>query len=279
MNNRDKFRITTDLIIKYDWLADKEEEIQSLLFSECSDSHSRDLVIHLLDKLIFIKIGEYGKLIDCLANSIMTNPEIKDEQLLLVSLAADHTPDSSQSVLYDLKLPFEKSKWRKHRKVNRYDHINRELKRNPNHTTFVLVDEFVGSGQTVLQRVETIRKQHADKKISLYVKCLISTKEGKKRIIDSGINFECFIELDKGISDFFIGSDLIEKLNVMTSLENKLSDSFGDVPLPHLGYGETEALYSRERGNTPNNVFPIFWWPQLKNKDDRNPLFYREMLL
>jgi hypothetical protein len=43
----------------------------------------------------------------------------------------------------------------------------------------------------------------------------------------------------------------------------------GKLKNHRLGYGRTESLFSRKGGNTPNNVFPVFWWEIDKNNRAR----------
>lgn len=47
----------------------------------------------------------------------------------------------------------------------------------------------------------------------------------------------------------------------MIALEAGLSQEHGKIKLPSLGYNGAQAAYCREQANTPNSVFPVFWWP------------------
>ena len=81
--------------------------------------------------------------------------------------------------------------------------------------------------------------------------------------------------LKPGLSGYMNGADLLEALQQMEVFEDRLEQVFSDLDLPRLGWGKAEALYSRHRGNCPNNVFPIFWWPASKGNILRKPIFPR----
>jgi len=81
-----------------------------------------------------------------------------------------------------------------------------------------------------------------------------------------------------GISGLFTGDELEHQLNLMYSLESKLMPEIDGKKLPKFGYGGAESLYAVEDGNTPNSVFPIFWWPKNANNKNRNPLLERSEL-
>jgi hypothetical protein len=86
--------------------------------------------------------------------------------------------------------------------------------------------------------------------------------------------FAC-IWLSRGISDAYVGDTLVERTQSMIELEALLAESFRGrkLSLYNFGYRRSEALYSLEAYNIPNNVFPIFWWPSLKSGKPRNTMF------
>lgn len=64
---------------------------------------------------------------------------------------------------------------------------------------------------------------------------------------------------------------------MMRTIEGKLSQSHNYRALPSLGYGELQVALSIESKNTPNNVFPIFWWKYYSNYTVRDVLLHRAM--
>ena len=86
--------------------------------------------------------------------------------------------------------------------------------------------------------------------------------------------FAC-LWLRRGISDVYEGNELVARTQSMTEIEELLGKSFKGRNLAtyNFGYKRSEALFSLEAHNTPNNVFPIFWWPVLNSGKIRNPMF------
>jgi hypothetical protein len=92
-----------------------------------------------------------------------------------------------------------------------------------------------------------------------------------------GLNVECYcpVWLKKGISERFDGVELQQYTDNMKELEENLLHKFNGLYLPSFGYKKSEALFCLEGHNVPNNVFPIFWWPILKDKSRRTTIFNR----
>ncbi|BDS18792.1 hypothetical protein KAM546c_00530 [Enterobacter roggenkampii] len=154
------------------------------------------------------------------------------------------------------------------------------LKRNPQLKDIILVDEFVGSGKTVIDRVKTIKTQFKNDNIddfTIQVKVLASTKQGLLKIREQGIKITSQLVLNRGISDYYSSPIAEEKIDRMLELEKILSAEYNGRERPSLGYGKAEALYYRENTNLPNSVFPIFWWAEYLNKKERETLLFRSM--
>lgn len=263
MMNRTLFRIVRGLSKTQPGLDDKTAEIDRLLFTECQTDCERGLILELLERFIYFSGDAHSQLLIELAESIVTDPDLVSGTTQIVSMTGDNSSDSGQYVLYIMKARLEINEWREHLAINRFGLSYKEFKRNGCvHKDIVLVDEFVGSGQTVIGRVAELRKVYKDfDNISIRVKALVSSKIGLTRVRDEGINIESLVQLDKGISDHYEPDIVLNKLALMDRLESTLSTSYNERQLPKLGFGSTECLYARYQGNTPNSVFPIFWWP------------------
>lgn len=280
IDNKKQFRVLLSLTKKQPWLAQKVDELENLLFNECINQEEQSLILELLERFTHISHEKFSEYLHTFAEEIVTDPKLEDKSTLLVSMTADSNPDSGQYVIYALKPIFEKMMWRKHVSVTNFQKTWSKFKSsNYQHTNIVLIDEFTGSGKTILGRVKTLKALFSDKgyEINIIVKTLFTSEVGKQVVESTGISFSSLLVIDKGISSFYEGDELKKKVELMNRLEDILSKSYEERSLPSFGYGGTESLYTRDDGNTPNSVFPIFWWPFLRGSSTRKTLLTRAM--
>lgn len=73
--------------------------------------------------------------------------------------------------------------------------------------------------------------------------------------------------------------DLELSISNMKDLESKLAQqkTYYELSNYSFGFNGAEALYSLDgcKWNTPNSVFPIFWWPRLFDDKPRQTLLTR----
>lgn len=278
---REFFRKVLKLTRKQPWIEEKIDELEHMLYSECQeDNYKQDMIIDLIERFHHLTTKDYSQKLQDLAEDIVTDPQFSEETCQLVAMAADASADSSQYILYDLKPILEKFKWRKYKQVNKFGNSYQIYKRSPSHKNIILIDEFIGSGKTAIGRVNEISKVYKSNGIvdfNIVIRVLASTEMGLKNIKNAGIDIKTQIVLNKGISDFYNEIEANEKIKHMIELESLLSTSYNERDMPSLGYGKTESLYYRENGNTPNSVFPIFWWPFYKSQEERPTLLIRAM--
>lgn len=194
-------------------------------------------------------------------------------------MAADSAPDSSQNILYYLKRALQQKGWEEHLMINRFGLSYKEFSRNGSkHKNIFLIDDFIGSGQTVTGRVNAIKKPYLEKNIqdiSIKVRTLAATEKGLERIREEGIDASALIILKKAIDDFHDAGEAETRRAAMKKIEEKLSTSYKGREMPSLGYGEAQVAYYIEDTNTSNNVFPVFWWPINNNGEKRNTILIR----
>lgn len=277
--NKEHFNLMLGIVRSQPWLAGKTDELEHVLFSECQCETSRQLVFEIIDRFLYINREDNYLLIDGLADEIITQYYDRESSTLIAAMGTGSSTDSSQLVAYTLKPILEKKKWRRHVIINDFGGIYKQYKKTK-HNHIVLIDEFVGSGQTVLGRVESIHRQLKNAGIqdySISVKVLVSTEFGFKNVTAAGIDMTARRFVKKGIDDYYSPGDAAQHRSLMKLIEGNLSAEYEGRAMPSLGYNEAQAIYYREDGNTPNSVFPIFWWAFNCDGKDRHVLMIRAM--
>jgi len=272
------FRYIMDLSRKQPWLSSKFDELETLLFSDCKDVDQQELIIELINRFEYLSNDKYNNYINGLGADIYTEPGINDYDTQIVAMAADSGADSSQYILTDLKFIMQNLGWENHKFVNTFGKSYQTYKGSNSHKNIILVDEFIGSGQTVKNRVKNIGDVFTANGIvdfTIRVKVLVSTEYALNQLKQDGIKVSAQVLIKKGISDYYTEQEAINKIGLMLQMESLLKETINGKCLPSLGYGKAESLYYRERGNVPNNVFPIFWWPKYNNDKNRNTLLAR----
>lgn len=123
----------------------------------------------------------------------------------------------------------------------------------------VLVDDFIGTGDTAHSAIEFIKEtspllnnEH------IVVLSLVAMKSGIERLKKEGIIVFCSEVESKGITGYYKEDQLAHSIEMMRRIESdmisqrkKIKEDF------HFGYKGSEALVCMER--CPNDTFPIYW--------------------
>lgn len=122
----------------------------------------------------------------------------------------------------------------------------------------VMVDDFVGTGETAMNTLEDVRRKYPRLQDNDAIKLLvIVTQAGGHRVItEAGVEVFYSQMVGKGIEDQSINDDdKYRKICLMEGIErriDKLEEKF------KFGYKQSEALVSMIK--CPNNTFPIYWY-------------------
>jgi len=276
MLNKKLFNILFHLKEIQPWLSSKSIEIENLLFNECGNKDEQDLILDLLNRFEYMKHEEFFNFLEKIVKIITSSEQNKIENTIIAATTINKNPDSAQFVLYSMKRYFQENQWNNPKLVNDFNRIVDEF---PEYFNIILIDEFIGSGNTVINRVAELKRRLENKGNDNYfikVYAVASSVLGLNAIEERGIELECNVIIPRGISDFY-GTEKGAKLQLMRGLECILSREYKGREMPSLGYGETEALYAREQANSPNSVFPIFWWPFYYHDEERHTILVRLM--
>lgn len=266
-----------DLYVSQAWLMDKQVAVDELV-ALAKVRKSIPLLFHLLRQFRYLDSRTEQLLLDEMAKYIVSIPGACESNTQITALAFDDSSDSSQKVLDKIKMSLFDLGWSKYREVNKFGRALDAYK--DGFTNVVLIDEFIGSGQTLSGRLNYLYKQIADLKV-VHVCYMAGVKTALQamKISYPSLELFCALEVKKGISEYFADEDLVEAILQMRDLESSLAEKINEHNLRDysFGYNRAEALYSLEgcNGNTPNSVFPLFWWAYDSNKTKRKTLFRR----
>lgn len=271
----DKKEITNflfKLFLEKENLGNLDREITEL-FTLCKSDDEYFLVKHAIQNLFIVSPGKVSRLTSRLT-SLIKEKSIENDALALVAMSYDDQPDSSQQVLQLIKPQLIGVK-----NVKFFNSIPNYLKKDNivNFPNFMLIDDFSGTGKTVINRVKHIRDNAKSRGIEVNssVGILVGMQVAKKNIEVSGLECHFIVECLAGISGHFSGADRAKYIECMKRMEEELCPQIGSAKIPSLGYGEAEALFCVEGWNAPNSNFPILWWPKDRNMNDRQTVMQR----
>lgn len=280
ITNKETFKQTIELYKKHPWLERIEDRLLILLFEDCKDGVQRELIFNLINEFFYMEHKNYIEHIKSIAEEIIS---FNCEETLIYSTACDRETDSSQEITYLLKPKIAELGGVKWQKPNLYGNMSKSVLRKHDENiikNIFVVDEFNGSGQTIISRYKKIcrdleEKGKSPEDFNIKFFYISSMYDAHIKVDEEGILLDSKEVLAMGISDNDSIKDKDKAKDIIINISKILSVKLYDEEMLPLGYNNAEALYCRENGNTPNNVFPIFWWPQYIDGGDRNSLLIR----
>jgi hypothetical protein len=266
------------LIETQPWLKYKRTALVDL-YNLCDTKSQQQLIVELITRFEFVDENKTREMVTDIKNVIENVWDCRWDNSYLISIAdvRDNGIDGSVAGAQLLKNKFDE--WGER---NFFRSIGVGAHNIPDNSNAILFDDFIGSGTTIKGKIEYFRRiitQRGLQNITLYVLAFGCMEQAYNSLLNFGPNIYAKFILKKGISDNYLGLSRIDKVSDMILLEKKLSQKYKRYKLGYynFGYKKTEALYSFQDYNVPNNVFPIFWWPQLMNKQNRNLLVRRAL--
>lgn len=260
---------------KQRWLLKKEDSLEELLYSPKNRRHKK-LLVNLLQEFKYLSNDDLSEYLKAISDYIINKSTFTEAQTQIAAMTFDEEADSSQKVLDYIKMPLFKNGWFKIKTVNSFPKIVKFY--NKGFTQIILIDEFIGSGKTLISRLKNLEANILGKfEIKI---CFIAGMDNAIKLIEEqGYEVFCPLRLPKGISERFKDEDVENANKSMLEIEATLAKNVSKYELStySFGYNKAEATYSLEgcQGNTPNSVFPVFWWPKNIAGKERNTLLTR----
>lgn len=242
------------------WLKEVESALLDA-FDYCDTAEQQSLIADLLQRTEYLSESCFTASIREMGRQVEDEWALDPKRTWFVSSNSKKNTDSSQEVLNRLKsFNWKSPDWDRKRFLTRYRETVDETSEGD---AVVIVDDFVGTGQSMNKTINWFRKELEERglKLDLRVCVIAGCKVGLDTLAGLGVETFSARQLPKGISDNYTGQDRDNALDAMGALEDKLAgESVAKLDNYRLGYGASEAMYYRVGGNTPNNVFPFFWW-------------------
>lgn len=231
----------------------------------------RRLIIELTERYLWISDDEYGSKIKRLYEEIIEDNLLDGIDTIYLfpisKLKDEHKAKSGTHIVY-----LHRCMKRKLRALETISIKSIESFQVLREHDFVeteklfLVDDFIGTGSTLK---ETLREIKVNKSISenmILILSIVTQQMATEYISQTNMRLYSCETANKGITNFYSDSEIVDKVNIMTNIENKIC-GISDY---RFGYMKSEALVTLAR--TPNNTFPIFWADYyLKRKIQRAP--------
>lgn len=241
-------------IVEDEGLSVFERFYQTLLLL---DNDEQDFLIKLTYRFEHIPLSEYLNYMVEPLKRLRQDAGKKNLMFVTCTPKADvGAVKSSSAVLYQLKGTTMKQHLQLHPKI-----VIENIQKLPDYSItdssiVVLVDDFIGTGETALAAVDYIHELVPALKDNsqIVVFSIIALHKGIECLNNIGVKIYCSIEKRKAISEEMTGNDRVEATAIMQKIESKLKKLNEDF---RFGYKGSEALVSMER--CPNNTFPVYW--------------------
>lgn len=270
---------------EHSWLLENcEAEALTELTNMCERPVHHELVCGLIDRLVFVDVDRRKKCLADIVEQITDHWALPVDKTLVGAVTPDNEADSAQLIVQCLKPHFQRKGYGEVRVVNNFGKC-RQLSSIAEYQHVVLIDEFIGTGTTMTNRIEQLRKTIQDclargdiktANHSIDICALACMEEGKRILEDQNVRLFAPIWLKKGIAAYYDGRERFAAYRAILELERQLDRSKDNNSIFPCGYRKSEGLYAMDEGNAVNNLFPIFWWPYMKDKRQRQTMFRRK---
>jgi hypothetical protein len=257
-----------ELFVKKNWEIVKETAMFSSLFNRfCNrldlfDSNKQSFLIELGHNFIDLGLNDFQP---CFIDAIKKNPQLNDYKAIIVSpLKAPSVKEtkSSDAIWYHLKSYSDFSYEVFHKKLfflSDWDNVQQAMQRPD--TLLVLIDDFIGTGKTVVDTIEELKiLGHIKENDKISIVTFMAQESGVKLIQSVYGEIVYFsIGLQKALTDKYSGDELSKRTIMMKEMESKIKV----LPEFEFGFGHSESLVSVSR-RSANNTFPVYWLEKKK---------------
>lgn len=227
------------------------------LLSNLNDTQ-RELIIDLAERYTWITLSEYQSKIVNVLNIVEEEKLNNIKRIILFPVMKpedENKTKSGHTILYMLraiKPMLHRYKEIEFKEIESYEHIKSEKFKLKDTDAVFLLDDYLGSGETIKATINELLSNRNIEPKKLNVISIAAQSDSTEFLKKIDVAYYTDMITKKGISDYYKSPELEEKIRIMLEIE-KL------IPGNHFSFGfnQSEALITLMR--TPDNTFPIFW--------------------
>ncbi len=226
---------------------------------ELESDADRELMLELTRKYLVVNLEEYGKyMVDVFRKFIDRNKDKigKTEVIHMFPVQDKDYPAKTKSgnvMCYlfqgNLMRRFDEFRNKRIRIIETFDGLE---KYNEDIECLLLVDDFVGTGDTILGCINLIEEKGI-KKERIKALTLVMQEQGRNAVEEYGVEIYSAVLRNKAITDNYSIEEAEKKIAQMKNVGKRIKAK----KELYLGYKESEGLVSMIK--TPNNTFPFYW--------------------
>lgn len=226
---------------------------------ELESDADRELMLELTRKYLVVNLEEYGKyMVDVFRKFIDRNKDKigKTEVIHMFPVQDKDYPAKTKSgnvMCYlfqgNLMRRFDEFRNKRIRIIETFDGLE---KYKEDIECLLLVDDFVGTGDTILGCINLIEEKGI-KKERIKALTLVMQEQGRNAVEEYGVEIYSAVLRNKAITDNYSIEEAEKKIAQMKNVGKRIKAK----KELYLGYKESEGLVSMVK--TPNNTFPFYW--------------------
>lgn len=226
---------------------------------ELESDADRELMLELTRKYLVVNLEEYGKyMVDVFRKFIDRNKDKigKTEVIHMFPVQDKDYPAKTKSgnvMCYlfqgNLMRRFDEFRNKRIRIIETFDGLE---KYKEDIECLLLVDDFVGTGDTILGCINLIEEKGI-KKERIKALTLVMQEQGRNAVEEYGVEIYSAVLRNKAITNNYSIEEAEKKIAQMKNVGKRIKAK----KELYLGYKESEGLVSMIK--TPNNTFPFYW--------------------
>ncbi|MFI8606696.1 hypothetical protein ACIGCP_19690 [Cellulophaga baltica] len=270
-----KKKLDIDIVMKlYSLFSDKKwNEIEGNKkvfenFCKLTDNltvEQTELIFELTERYKWITYNEYNSRLTQILNAIYDDYGETTKTIYIFPIIKPEDEEkikSGNNIIYMIRgiKPFiEDYDKINFKELNKFDLLSEEKLKLKENELLLLVDDYVGSGETLKATLTEVFKNPTLESDKIVVASIILQNDSLEFLEKVKIKSYSSDTVKKEISQVYKSPVLEEKIRIMEEIEKLIpgGNNFS------FGYEQSEALVTMIR--TPDNTFPIFWKGHKKN--------------